>query len=395
MQYPHKYPLEIRLKAIQLCHQKKNVSLIAKELNIPRTTIHFWKSMYNKGDLIGGKRPIAIIEKNQAYRKLEHKFNVVRKELKEAKLELQILRDGKEYLLKSTNEKYEYIRQNKSKYPIALMCRAFEINAANYHRWSNNPVFKRKEYKRVMMQEIKRVFYEHQARYGSRRIAVELQKQGYKISQATARLYMKEAGLKVIGDKRYIITTNSKHPYQVPENKLNQQFKASWYNEIWVSDITYIRMGGYRDWMFLTVVIDLFDRMIIGWALSDGMKTKETVLEAFKMAISRRPLGELPLIFHSDRGIQYASSEFTSELKKHKSIVQSMSRRKNFWDNAVAESFFGNLKLELINENVYKTKEQAEASIYDYIENYYNKIRRHSALNNMTIDEFHEANGMV
>lgn len=99
------------------------------------------------------------------------------------------------------------------------------------------------------------------------------------------------------------------------------------------------------------------------------------------------------LIFHSDRGVQYACKEFTSELKKHPSIVQSMSRLKNFWDNAVAESFFSTIKLELINENVYKTKEQAEVSIYDYIENYYNKVRRHSALNNMTINEFHESVG--
>ncbi|MCL9807049.1 IS3 family transposase [Flavobacterium amniphilum] len=387
--------MEIRLKAIQLWHQKENVSLIATELNIPRTTIHFWKKMYNKGDLIGGKPPIVKIKKKPAYRKLEHKFKVAQEELKEARLELRILRKGKEYLLKTTAEKYEFIYQNKSRYSVAVMCRAFEICASNYHRWCRDPVSIRKEYKSVMIQEIKKVFNEHQGRYGSRRIAVELQKQGYKISQVTACRYMKEAGLKVIGEGRYSITTTPKHLYPVAENKLMQWHKVSHYNEIWVSDIMYVRMGGYRDWLFLTVIIDLFDRKIIGWSLSESMKTKDTTILAFEKAERDRPLKEgAPLIFHSDGGAQYACNEFTSLLRKNTFIVQSMNRKKNLWDKAVTGSFFSILKLELINKNVYKTKEQAEASIYDYIENYYNKTRRHIALDNKTITEFHELSGL-
>ncbi|MCL9807050.1 IS3 family transposase [Flavobacterium amniphilum] len=391
MNYHDEYPLEIKLNAIKLCHQKESIRLVALELNISEMTLYNWKAMYRKGNLIGGKLTIVVIEKSLAYRKLEHKFNVTRKALKETKLELQILRKGKEFLLRTTIEKYEFIRQNKSKYPIALMCRVFKVHQCNYCRWCLNPVSTRKENKRVVMQEIKRVFYEHKGRHGDQRIAFELQAAGFKISQELVRNYMKEAGLKVIREKRYIITTNSRHHYPVRENKLSQQFKPSRYNEVWVSDITYVRMGGYRDWLFLTVIIDLFDRKIIGWALSEGMAAQKTTLVAFKMAVSRRPIGKYPLIFHSDRGAQYACNEFTFALKRHPSIIQSMSRKGNMWDNAVAESFFSILKLELINENVYKTKKQAEASIYDYIENYYNKVRRHSALGNMTIDEFHES----
>lgn len=157
-----KYPLEVRLKAIELYHQKGSISIVARELNIPETTMSLWKGMYNKGYLMG--RPHIAIKSDPEYLKLEHKFNLIRKELREAKLELHILRKGKEYISKTTIEIYEFILQNKSKYSVSLMCRAFKINPGNFHRWSLNPVSKRKEYKRVMMQEIKRVFYQHQGR---------------------------------------------------------------------------------------------------------------------------------------------------------------------------------------------------------------------------------------
>jgi transposase InsO family protein len=146
-----------------------------------------------------------------------------------------------------------------------------------------------------------------------------------------------------------------------------------------------------QGWVYLTTVIDLFDRKVIGWALSETMKTKDTILSAFNMALINRPLKNKELIFHSDRGIQYACEEFIGELNKHKTITQSMSRKGNCWDNAVAESFFKTLKVELIYHNKYQTRKQAELSIFEYIETFYNTKRRHKHLNNLTITEYHKS----
>ena len=385
-----KHPLEIKLRAIELLNKEWSVRSVADELSIPERTVSTWKSLAYKDGFIEKPRIIRG-KKDKTYIKLFKEFNLLRKQLKEARVQLQILRKAKEYLSKSTIEKYVFIKKNKSSFTVSQMCKAFNIKGCNYYRWLIRPISKKEEYQRFMKSEVKRIFHEHKGRYGGARIAAEIKAAGYRMNPVTARLYMKGADLKVIGEKRYIITTNSKHFYPVAENKLIQHFKVSRYNEIWVSDITFVRMGGYRDWLFLTVIIDLFDRMIIGWSLSETMIAEDTIMIAFENAVRNRPLEEgHQLIFHSDRGVQYACNEFTSILKKNASIIQSMSRKKNLWDNAIAESFFSTIKLELINENVYKTKEQAEASIYDYIENYYNKIRRHSALNNKTITEFHE-----
>ena len=170
------------------------------------------------------------------------------------------------------------------------------------------------------------------------------------------------------------------------ENKLNQQFEVKQKNEVWVSDLTYVSTK--EGWVYLTTVIDLFDRKVIGWALSSNMNTRDTSVPALKMALKNRPINTTQkLIFHSDRDIQYACGEFITEISKYKSIERSMSRKGNCWDNAVAESFFKSLKTELAYHQNYQTRNQAELSIFEYIETFYNKNRRHKQLNNLTILE--------
>ena len=198
---------------------------------------------------------------------------------------------------------------------------------------------------------------------------------------------MRNAGLKSIVKKKYKATTDSSHSYPVVENKLMRQFSATAPNKAWVSDITYI--GTAQGWLYLTTVIDLFDRTVIGWALSETMKAKDTTVAAFNMAILHRPpISKQTLLFHSDRGIQYACEEFVEELSKHKQIQRSMSRKANCWDNAVAESFFKTLKTELIYQHNYTTKKEAALSVFEYIEAWYNRNRRHQNLNNLTILEY-------
>ena len=238
--------------------------------------------------------------------------------------------------------------------------------------------------------EIKQIYQASKGRYGSPRIAKELNIQGLKASQNLVAKLMRKEQIRSIIRKKYRVTTDSSHSYPVAENVLNRGFAVKEENKVWVSDITYV--STLQGWVYLTTVIDLFDRKVIGWALSETMKAKETILSAFKMAAINRPIKQQQeLVFHSDRGIQYACQEFITELNKHKTITQSMSRKGNCWDNAVAESFFKTLKVELIYHNKYQTRKQAELSIFEYIETFYNTKRRHKHLNNLTITEYHKS----
>ena len=169
---------------------------------------------------------------------------------------------------------------------------------------------------------------------------------------------------------------------------LQRQFSAEAMNQAWVSDLTYI--PNKEGWVYLTTVIDLYDRKVVGWSLSETMKTCDTTVPAFRMAVQNRNLSnDQSLIFHSDRGIQYACDEFVNELSSYNNLQRSMSRKGDCWDNAVAASFFKTLKVELVYQNKYETKSQAKLSIFEYIETWYNRTRRHKHLNNLTIEEYH------
>ena len=168
---------------------------------------------------------------------------------------------------------------------------------------------------------------------------------------------------------------------------LNQKFSVNRPGEVWVSDITYCRTA--NGWLYLTVIIDLYDRKVIGWSMSKGLSTKETIIPAWFMAIRNRPITK-KLIFHSDRGSQYACHDFTKILKANPLISQSMSRKGNCWDNAVAESFFKTIKVEWIYGQNFSNQQQAQLSIFEWIESWYNRNRRHSALGYKTIDEFNQ-----
>lgn len=242
----------------------------------------------------------------------------------------------------------------------------------------------------LLIKEIQVVYRTSRCTYGSPRITKELNAQGIKASQPLVAKLMRKEHIRSIIKRKYRVTTNSSHSYPIAENKLMREFTVTEENKVWVSDLTYVSTN--QGWLYLTTVIDLFDRKVIGWALSETMKTNATVIPAFRMAQKHRPLlKEKTLLFHSDRGIQYACEEFVSELGKYQNIERSMSRKGNCWDNAVAESFFKTLKVELVYHNKYETKQQAALSIFEYIEVWYNKNRRHKQLNNLTILEYQKS----
>ena len=229
-----------------------------------------------------------------------------------------------------------------------------------------------------LIAQIEKSYYRSKGTYGSPRIFEELKGLGAEVSRSSIGRIMKSKGLKSRVKRKFKATTNSNHELPVSENLLDRNFNPSRLNEAWVSDITYIRLAG--KWKYLTIIMDLADRMIIGWSLSSDMSAKNTVIKAWKMAIQKRKINK-PLIFHSDRGVQYACHEFRQLLGDKKLVKQSMSRKGNCWDNAVAESFFKTLKTEFIYQNTFLNLEHLYKGIFEYIEGWYNTRRRHSSLN--------------
>jgi transposase InsO family protein len=211
--------------------------------------------------------------------------------------------------------------------------------------------------------------------YGSRRMARELRAAGYDVGRCQARRLMQEAGIEVRRKRRFKLTTDSRHRLPVAENLLDRQFDVSAPNRVWAADITYLWTN--EGWLYLAVVMDLYARRVVGWALSDRIQA-QLVCDALCMAIGRRrpPPG---LIHHSDRGSQYAGQAYQDLLRAH-GLSPSMSRKGNCWDNAPMERFFGSLKRERTDLRLFATRDEAKACVVDYIEMFYNSQRRHSYL---------------
>jgi len=228
----------------------------------------------------------------------------------------------------------------------------------------------------MLTKQIKEVHQQSRRIYGSPRITEELKRRNFKVSRSRVARLMKKENIRSKIKKKYVITTDSKHSFRIAPNLLQRNFTVDAPGKVWVSDITYIKTR--QGWLYLTVVIDLYDRKVIGWSWSAFMDAYQTTIAALKMALKNRA-NSSSLIFHSDRGVQYACDEFKQLLKKG-NILQSMSRKANCWDNAVAESFFKSLKTECVYHYYFETRLSAAIYLFDYIEIWYNRKRRHSAL---------------
>ena len=265
------------------------------------------------------------------------------------------------------------------------MCRVFKISKSSYYHWLKSGTSRRWLENEELLVRIKSIFEYSLKTYGSPRIKEELQAQGFQVSRPRVARIMRAAGIRARIPRRFVVTTDSKHNYPVAPNILNREFTASRPGQVWVSDITYIRTN--RGWLYLTVIIDLFDRKVVGWSMSKGMTAEETIIAAWRMAVNNRPITQ-ELIFHSDRGIQYACTKFTNILNANELVQRSMSRKGNCWDNAVAESFFKTIKVEVVYNEIYQNHDHAKLSLFKWIETWYNRKRRHSALGYKTIEEF-------
>lgn len=303
------------------------------------------------------------------------------------------LKAGAGYIKKSSGVlcqcnalKYAWIKAHSDEYYIALMCSCLEVNRSSYYEWCRLGSSSRTKADLQVSEQIKIVFEQSRRNYGTRRIKHALAKQQMTISRRRIGSLMKQASLRCKVKRRFKATTESKHAHPVAPNLLNRQFTTSRPDPIYVGDITYIHTQS--GWLYLAVVIDLFSRKVVGWSMAEHMKT-ELVNHALLMAIWRRKPAR-GLIWHTDRGSQYASESHRKLLQQH-GIRQSKSRKGNCRDNAVAESFFHTLKTELVYQTKFNVKVEAQQAIFEFIEVFYNQLRLHSANDYLSPADFEMA----
>ncbi len=277
------------------------------------------------------------------------------------------------------------IEAGRNEYPVTTMCRLLGVSRSGFYAWSSRPESVRSKENKVLVAEIQRVHEESRRTYGSPRIHADLEDQGFEVSRNRVARLMRENGIRARGKRRFRKTTDSDHDHRVAPNFLARNFEVAAPNKVWAGDITYLWTS--EGWMYLAVILDLFSRKVVGWALADHMRT-DLVLEALLKALRDRLPGD-DLMHHSDRGSQYASDDYRATLDAH-GIECSMSRKGDCWDNAVVESFFGTLKTELDAEDHWERRAEARYDVFEYIEVFYNRRRRHSTLGGIAPATFEE-----
>ena len=279
--------------------------------------------------------------------------------------------------------RYAFIEGHRPMWRLPIMCEALEVSKSGYFAWRDGREAPRRSRDRALSVHIQAIHQQSRKTYGSPRIHHELKEQGMAVGKKRVERLMKSAGIAVLPLRRFVTTTDSDHDQPIAPNLLEQDFSASAPNQRWVTDITYIPTD--EGWLYLAAIMDLHSRRIVGWAMEATMH-RSLVLKALDMAVTqRRP--SAGLIHHSDRGSQYASEEYRTALTIY-GMIASMSRRGCCYDNAAAESFWHTLKNELIHRRCFETRAEAKLAIFEYIEVFYNRTRRHTSIGNVSPAEF-------
>lgn len=279
--------------------------------------------------------------------------------------------------------KYGFIYKQAGNYEVRMMCEVLQVSRSGYYSWLGRPASARAKSDQALLVHIQEIFQQSRCTYGYPRVYKELVAQGINCGRDRVARLMRQAGLRAVHKRKYRVTTQSDHKRPVAPNLLGQDFNTETANQKWLTDITFVPTD--EGWLFLAPVLDLYSRMVVGWAMEAYLDRRLT-LKALQMALAGRrpPAG---FLHHSDRGGQYASEEYQALLDAHGALV-SMSRKGNAYDNAPMESFFATLKAELVHRRHYRTRAEARADIFEYIETFYNRRRRHSALGYLSPLEF-------
>jgi transposase InsO family protein len=281
------------------------------------------------------------------------------------------------------------MEEYRGQFSITAMARVLEVSTSGYYGWRRRKESRRSQQNRKLLTEIKAIHAESDATYGSPRIHRELQSRSIRCGENRVARLMRLNEVRPKQVRRYKATTSSRHSMPVAENHLNRQFDPERPNEVWAADITFVWTG--EGWLYLAVVMDLFSRRIIGWSMQSRLK-QTLVTRALKMALHSRQTGS-SLLCHSDRGSQYASGSYQA-LLAGASIACSMSRKGDCWDNAPVESFFATLKRERVYHRRYQTREEARVDLFQYLEVWYNRKRRHSSLGYLSPADYEKQNAL-
>lgn len=266
---------------------------------------------------------------------------------------------------------------------MTTLCRVLEVSRSGFYAWCERAPSKRAIEDSVLAAQIQDVFDEHKARYGSIRIVRELKAEGVTVGRHRARKIMRLTNLRARQPRGWKRTTDSRHGYPIAPNLLKREFTVAAPNRAWASDITYLPTR--EGWLYLAIVIDLYSRIVAGWSMRHRIDQKLTIDALDSAFMKRAP--KPGLIVHSDQGVQYAATEYQIRLRAHGALC-SMSRKGDCWDNAVAESFFATLKIELLGDGIFEDRATATRLVFEYIEAYYNRRRRHSTLNYVSPVEY-------
>lgn len=282
--------------------------------------------------------------------------------------------------------RFAFIDSHRGSHSVETMARILKVSRSGYYAWRVRPRSRRSENNEILLDHIAEVQHELKYRYGSKRLARELANRGIRAGHGRIARLTRQYGLQARRKRAYRVTTDSNHRHAVASNILDRQFDVHKINYAYVSDITYLATA--KGWMYLCTVIDLASRKVVGWSLNERM-TADLVVQAIRASVMRQrpPKG---VIFHSDRGSQYASAAVKSCLEQY-GFVQSMSRKGDCWDNAVAESFFKTLKTELCQGKAFRSRDAARVGVFEYVEVFYNRKRLHSKLGYVTPEAYEQS----
>jgi len=274
--------------------------------------------------------------------------------------------------------RFAFVKDNRSRYPVAVLCDVLSVSRSGFYAWAKRPESGRARRRAELVEHVRAAHAQSRRTYGSPRVTQALKASGVKACENTVAKVMREEQIRSKVVRRFRVrTTDSAHAHPVADNLLDRDFAAAAPNAKWAADITYVPTG--QGWLYLAAVIDLCSRRVVGWAMADHLRAT-LCTEALEMALSRRkPPADRTLVHHSDRGVQYACGDYRALLDGH-GIACSMSRKGDCYDNAAMESFFKTLKVELVYHERYATRAQAMASVFEYVECWYNRKRLHSSL---------------
>ncbi|WP_093741852.1 IS3 family transposase [Sulfitobacter delicatus] len=336
----------------------------ASDLGVGLSTLNKWVQKHQHDDLMSG--PHEDVEKENER---------LRKEVRLLREEREVLKKAGDLLCRPKSVRFAFIDAWREEWPVEFLCRVMQVTSRGYRAWRVRPMSRRQRDDMVVLAHIREQHRLSLQSYGRPRMTEELQELGLKVGHRRIGRLMRENDIKIVRTQKYKVTTDSNHAFNIAPNLLDQDFSADGPNQKWAGDISYIWTS--EGWLYLAVIIDLYSRRVIGWAVSNRMK-RDLAIRTLDMAVALRQPPE-GCIHHTDRGSQYCSHDYQKRLSKHGFKV-SMSGKGNCYDNSMVETFFKSIKAELIWRNRWETRRQAEAAIFQYINGFYNPRRRHSSL---------------